>query len=253
MDRFDAAKAFAFLRWQVELGPRPAGSATSRQLAERLRAELPGGRFQAVPIGMRNVIGFLPGRDRSRLVVVGAHYDTEELPDFLGANDGASGTAVVVQLARTLRARTLRPSIAFILFDGEEDPPGSPPGAFERYGLRGSKVAARTFPHAEAAIVLDMIGDRHLSIPREALSDERLWGRLRAAARRVGAGWAFPPQTRSPILDDHIPFSRAGVQAIDVIDFTFPCWHRTCDDMTAVSASSLDAVGETVLELLRSL
>jgi glutaminyl-peptide cyclotransferase len=251
VDRFDAAKAFAFLRWQVSLGPRPAGSATSRRLAERLRDELPGGRFQPVPGGLQNVIGVVRGRDPSRLVVVGAHYDTEDLPGFLGANDGASGTAVVVQLARTLRPRTVRPSVAFILFDGEEDPPGST--SFEQYGLRGSKVAARAYARAEAAIVLDMIGDRELSIPRETLSDVRLWRRLRAAAARVGAAWAFPAQNRTPILDDHLPFIRAGVPAIDVIDFTFLCWHRTCDDMSAVSATSLDAVGETVVELLRAL
>jgi glutaminyl-peptide cyclotransferase len=251
VDRFDAAKAFAFLRWQVELGPRPAGSETSRRLAARLRTELPAGRYQPVPVGLQNVVGIVPGRDRTRLVVVGAHYDTEELPGFVGANDGASGTAVVVQLARTLRPRTIRPSVAFILFDGEEDPPGSP--NFEQYGLRGSKVAARAYSHAEAAIVIDMIGDRNLSIPREGLSDQRLWRRLRAAAGRVGAGWAFPAQTRTAILDDHLPFIRAGVPAIDLIDFTFDCWHQTCDDMSTVSPQSLDAVGETVLELLRTL
>jgi Peptidase family M28 len=253
VDRFDAASAFAFLRWQVALGPRPAGSTASRRLAERLREELPGGRFQPVPNGLRNIIGVVPGRNPSRRVVVGAHYDTEDIPGFVGANDGASGTAVVVELARTLRPRTVRPTVVFILFDGEEDPPGSPPGGFEQYGLRGSKVAARAFPGAEAAVVLDMIGDRHLSIPREAMSDEPLWRRLRAAAVRARAAWAFPAQTFTPILDDHVPFLRAGVPAIDVIDFTFACWHRTCDDLSAVSARSLDAVGETVAELLRAL
>jgi glutaminyl-peptide cyclotransferase len=253
VNRFDGARAFAHLRAQVAIGPRPAGSAASRRLAERLRRELPNGRFQAVPGGLRNVIGTVRGRDPSRFVVVGAHYDTEDIPGFVGANDGASGVAVVVELARTLEPRTIRPTVVFILFDGEESPPGADDSNFEEVALRGSKVAARTYRRAEAAIVLDLIGDRDLTIPRETFSNRPLWARLRTAAWRVGAGWAFPPATRPAILDDHIPFMRAGVPAIDVIDLEFPCWHRLCDDMSAVSVRSVDAVGETVRELLRTL
>jgi glutaminyl-peptide cyclotransferase len=252
VDRFNGARAFAHLKAQVAIGPRPAGSPASRRLAERLRRELPNGRFQAVPGGLRNVIGTVRGRDPGRTVVVGAHYDTEDIPGFVGANDGASGVAVVVELARTLPPRTIRPTVVFILFDGEESPPGADDSRFEEVALRGSKVAARTYRRAEAAIVLDLIGDRSLSIPRETFSNRPLWARLRTAARRVGAGWAFPPATRPAILDDHIPFMRAGVPAIDVIDFEFPCWHRLCDDMSAVSVRSVDAVGETVRELLRT-
>ena len=252
VDRFDERKAFAFLKRQVALGPRPAGSPASRRLAAILRAALPGGRYQRVPGGLRNVVGKVVGRDRRRLVVVGAHYDTKELRGFVGANDGASGTAVVVQLARTIRRGSLRPTVVFVLFDGEESPAGTPDEDFELKGLRGSKVAAKAYARAEAMVLLDMVGDRKLSIPREANSNRRLWARLRAAARRVSAARVFPPRTEAPILDDHIPFLRAGVPAIDVIDFDFPCWHRTCDTVRATSPRSLDAVGETVLELLRT-
>ena len=253
LDRFDERRAFAFLRWQVSLGPRPAGSQASRRLAARLRSELPAGRFQRVPGGLRNVIGVVRGRQPRRVVVVGAHYDAKDLPGFVGANDGASGTAVVAELARSLRPRALRPTVVFILFDGEETPRGTPDGQFEEKGLRGSKVAARTFAHAEAMVLLDLVGDRDLSIPREALSNVRLWTRVRAAAARAGVLRVFPPTTTGGVLDDHLPFLRAGVPAVDLIDFDFPCWHRTCDDLSAVSPRSLDAVGETVLELLRAL
>jgi glutaminyl-peptide cyclotransferase len=252
-DRFDERAAFKLLREQVALGPRPAGSDASRRLAERLRRLLPNGRFQAVPDGLRNVIGVVRGRNPRRTVVVGAHYDTKDLPGFVGANDGASGTAVLVQLARSFRPRQLRPTVVFILFDGEESPRGAPDGEFERYGLRGSKVAARSYSHAEAMILLDFVGDKDLSLPRETNSNRALWAKLRLAAKRTGNGSYFPPRTSSPVLDDHIPFLRAGVPSIDLIDFDFPCWHRTCDDMTAVSMKSLDASGESVLELLRSL
>jgi hypothetical protein len=252
-DRFDERRAFELLRRQVALGPRPAGSPASRSLAEELRRMLPGGRFQPVPGGLRNVIGTVPGRDPRRTVVVGAHYDTKDLPGFVGANDGASGTAVLVELARTLRPRTIRPTVVFVAFDGEESPAGTADGDFEEKGLRGSRVAAAGLRHAEAMILLDFVGDRRLSIPREQSSDARLWSRLRAAAGRVGAGRAFPAATQGPISDDHLPFLAAGVPSIDLIDFDFPCWHRTCDDLSAVSPRSLDLTGETVRELLASL
>ena len=252
-DRFDERAAFKLLREQVELGPRPAGSDASRQLAERLRRLLPGGRYQAVPDGLRNVIGVVRGRNPRRTVVVGAHYDTKDLPGFVGANDGASGTATLVQLARSIRPRQLRPTVVFVLFDGEESPRDAPDGEFERYGLRGSKVAARSYRNAEAMILLDFVGDKDLSLPRETNSNRALWAKLRQAAKRTGNGRHFPPRTSSPVLDDHIPFLRAGVPSIDLIDFDFPCWHRTCDDMSAVSMKSVDASGESVLELLRSL
>jgi glutaminyl-peptide cyclotransferase len=250
---FDERAAFAFLRKQVELGPRPAGSAASRRLAALLRARVPNGRYQSVPGGLRNVIGLVRGRDPKRVVVVGAHYDTKDIPRFVGANDGASGTAVVLQLARTIRPHELRPTVFFIFFDGEETPADTPPQDFLKYGVRGAKVAAPKFRHAEAMILLDLVGDRRLSIPREQGSDRRLWAQLRAAARRKGKLYAFPKRTTVTVLDDHVPFQRLGVPAIDIIDFDFPCWHRTCDDMSAVSARSLDAVGESVLELLRAL
>jgi glutaminyl-peptide cyclotransferase len=252
-DRFDSRAAWRLLREQVELGPRPAGSAASRRLAARLRRLVPGGRYQAVPGGLRNVVGRVPGREPDRVVVVGAHYDTKDLPGFVGANDGASGTAVVVELARTVRPRTLRPTLAFALFDGEESSRGTPDSDFEQRGLRGSKVAARAFGDAEAMILLDFVGDRRLRTPREGSSDPGLWKRLRAAAVRIGAGAHFPDETTGSILDDHTPFLEQGVPAIDLIDFDFPCWHRRCDDLWAVSERSLDVTGETVLELLRRL
>jgi glutaminyl-peptide cyclotransferase len=248
VDEFDSAAAWRLLEHQVELGPRPAGSEPSRRLARRLRRMLPRGRFQQVPGGLRNVVGTVRGREPG-YVVVGAHYDTKDIPGFVGANDAASGTAIVTELARTIRRP--RHTIHFILFDGEESPRGS--NDFLRDGLRGSKVAARRYSDARAMVLLDFVGEKRLRIPREGYSDEELWARLRRAARAVGAGATFPAGTQSPIQDDHLPFLEEGVPAIDLIDFEFSCWHRTCDDLSAVSERSLDAVGETVLRLLASL
>lgn len=252
IDRFDEDAAWAFLVRQVELGPRPAGSPASRRLGAMLKASVPRGRFQSVPGGLRNVIGTVPGRNPGRVVVLGAHYDTKDLPNIVGANDNASGVAVIRQLARTIRPRDLRPTLVFVFFDGEETPRGVPDSQILRRGLRGSKVAAGSLRGAEAMILLDLVGDRQLRIPRDVRADSRLWGRLRTAAARVGVAHNFPTH-RFEILDDHIPFARAGVRTLPLVDFGFRCWHRECDNLSAVSPRSLDAVGETVLELLREL
>jgi len=252
-DRFDGAAAFRLLKMQVALGPRPAGSAASRVLARRLKRRLPNGHYQRVPGGLRNVIGTVRGRDPSRTVVVGAHYDSKDIPGFVGANDGAGGTAAVVQLARQLKPKTAGPTIVFILFDGEETPRGVPDEQFLERGLRGSKVAARAYRGADAMILLDFVADRDLSLPREGSSDRKLWERLRAAAKRAGVGAYFPDSSEDTVYDDHTPFQRRGIPAIDLIDWDFSCWHETCDDLSAVSETSLDASGEAVAELLRTL
>jgi glutaminyl-peptide cyclotransferase len=250
---FDEAAAWRFLQTQVELGPRPAGSPASRRLAGLLRASIPGGRFQAVPGGLRNVVGQVPGRQPGRVVVVGAHYDSKDLPGYLGANDNASGVAVVRQLARSIRPRTLQPTIAFVFFDGEETPRGVPDSEILRRGLRGSKVAARRFRNAEAMILLDLVGDPRLRLRRDVRTDGALWRRLRAAAARAGTAGNFPSRPVVEILDDHVPFALAGVPTLPLIDLDYHCWHRDCDDLQSVSKTSLDATGETVLELLRRL
>jgi glutaminyl-peptide cyclotransferase len=252
-NRFDGPAAFALLKMQVSYGPRPAGSAQERKLAEKLRSLLPNGRFQPVPGGLRNIVGTVPGRDPRRTVVVGAHYDSKDIRGFVGANDGAGGTAAVVQLARQLKPRTIGPTVEFVLFDGEESPRGTPDSQFMTYGLRGSKVAAQRFAHAEAMILLDFVADKHLSLPREGTSDPKLWARLRQAALKAGVGAYFPDVTDVSIEDDHTPFERAGVPSIDLIDWDFPCFHRTCDNLSAVSEKSLDASGEAVAGLLSTL
>lgn len=251
IDRFNRDRAFADLRYQVELGPRPAGSETSKELAEWLRDRLPNGRLQPVPGGLQNVVGSLPGRGKA--ILVAAHYDTKDIPGFVGANDGAGGTAAVLEIARVLekaKRPATAPPIRFVLFDGEESPDDS--RDFYTSGLRGSKYYARRFAkELRAMILLDFVAENGgMRIPREDSSHIGLWGRLRAASRKVGAQSAFPDETSGAVLDDHTPFLRRGVPAIDLIDFTFECWHKTCDDMSAVSARALDLAGETVVRML---
>jgi Iap family predicted aminopeptidase len=239
---------------QVQRGPRPAGSAASRRLAEALRARLPGGRFEAVPGGLRNVVGALPGRRPA--ILIAAHYDTKDIPGFVGANDGAGGTATVLELARILaRGRPRDPvEVRFALFDGEESPRATSARAFARSGLRGSKAyAAAHARELRAMVLVDFVGQRPLALAREQGSDRALWERLRAAAARAGARDAFPARQAGEVYDDHTAFERAGVPAIDLVDLAYPCLHRLCDDLAHVSAQSLRKAGGAVAGLVREL
>jgi len=258
VNRFSGPRAFALLREQVEeYGWRPAGSPALRRLAGRLRTLMPRGRYENVPghPGLRNVVGSVPGRMPA--IVVGAHYDVEAAPEgFVGANDGAAGTAAVVTLARAF-ARAPRPrnarALRFVLFDGEEEPAGCEP--FIDCGLRGSTAyAARHAGETRALVLLDYIAEKKgLRFTREAGSDAVLWAQLRRAAGAAGVGALFSGTVSGQIVDDHFPFLQRGVRAIDVIDFDYPQRDSLEDDLDAVSERSLDAVGEAVYGLVATL
>ncbi|HEY4278722.1 MAG TPA: M28 family metallopeptidase [Conexibacter sp.] len=254
VDRFDGRRAYGYVRAQVDRGPRPAGSAASRSLADWLRKRLPNGRVEQVPGGLRNVVGTLPGSKPA--IVIGAHYDTKVMPNarFVGANDGAGGTAVVLELARALR-RIRRPAgapeLRFVLFDGEESPDDNDDD-FLTTGLRGSRAyAGRHASELGAMVLVDFVGQRGLRLPREGGSNEQLWDRLRAAANTIGVGDVFPDRSIGEIYDDHTPFARAHVPAIDLIDWDYRCFHTACDTLAQIDQRSLDATGEALIELLR--
>ena len=248
---FDEARAYDLVKRQLAFGPRPAGSAAERRAADLLVRLLPGGHFEPVPGGLRNIVGGLPGR--APAIVLGAHYDTTPVPGYLGANNSATGVGAVIEIARDL-ARDPRPAgaraVRFVLFDGEEAPPGFTD--FLAQGLRGSRayVAAHGATTSEM-VLLDFIALRNETLPRELGSNPALWARLRAAAAQAGTLSYFPARTSEEIFDDHTSFTRAGIPAIDLIDFNYPCWQRTCDNLSQVSPASLAAVGATVLRLLR--
>jgi glutaminyl-peptide cyclotransferase len=259
VDRFDAERAWRLVERQVAVGQRPAGSPQLRALAVRLRRLLPGGHFEPIPgePGLRNVVGTLRGRRPG--IVVGAHYDTLVEPKgFVGANNGAAGTAVVIEAARALR-RMPRPAdareVRFVLFDGEEPDAGLPEESVDFYhdGLRGSRAYVASHPDRTAEMVLlDYVGNRGLQLPREGSSTRSLWALVRAAAGRAGAASLFPDEVGPTIVDDHTPFLRAGVPAVDLIDWSYP-GHELSDGLDKLSQKSLDGVGETVVELVQGL
>jgi glutaminyl-peptide cyclotransferase len=241
---------------QVGVGQRPAGSPQLRRLATKLRPLLPGGRFEPFPSsgpqrGLRNIVGVLPGPGPA--ILIGAHYDTEWHPKgFVGANDSAAGTAGVIELARSLPQvlPTGHREIRFVLFDGEEDPPGCSDKDFEFCALRGSRAYAAAHPgEIGDMILLDYIANRGARFPREGNSNEPLWAQLRRAAGQVGAEELFPPTTQGPVLDDHIPFLEQGVPAIDLIDFSYRYADTVEDTPDKLDRAVFDQVGETAAQL----
>jgi glutaminyl-peptide cyclotransferase len=256
---FDADRAFADLEAQVAIGPRPSGSPANERTAEMLASRLRDARVRDVHIQRpwRNVVGTIPG-DEPGSIVLGAHFDTKDIPGFVGANDGASRVAVVLELARALRGSVGGPSVSIALFDAEE---ARGDRSFEVDGTRGSRQYVKlaragggagvpALGEIEAMILLDMVGDCDLAIPREASSDPGLYARIAAGGAPFGG--AAPP-----IEDDHVPFLNAGIPAVDLIDFDYgpgpspgAYWHTTQDTLDKVCADSLAAVGEAVLGTL---
>ena len=194
----------------------------------------------------------MPGRLPAILVV--AHYDTTDVPGYLGANNSAAGVGAVIALAKALRSDSVRPgqaAVRFLLTDGEEAPTGFKD--FYAEGLRGSKAyAAAHAKELREVIVLDFIALHDVRLTRDVTSNVPLWARLRAAAARAGTRALFPPAGQGAVMDDHTPFLRGGIPAIDLIDFSYACWQKLCDNLGQVSLTSLSRVGTTVLELLRS-
>jgi Zn-dependent M28 family amino/carboxypeptidase len=259
-NRFDADRAMVLVQRQVAVGQRPAGSPQLRRLASRLRPLLPGGRFEPFASlgpqqGLRNVVGVLPGR--APAILVGAHYDTQyRPPGFVGANDSAAGTAAVIELARELRSELPagHREIRFVLFDGEEAPPGCTDKFFAYCALRGARAYAAAHPgEVGDMILLDYIANRGVRIPRETNSSPELWDQLRRAAAEVGTEDVFPSGTQTPIIDDDIPFIQRHVPAIDLIDWSYPYKNGVEDTLDKLDPASLDAVGETVAQLVLDL
>jgi glutaminyl-peptide cyclotransferase len=245
---------------QVGVGQRPAGSKQLRHLATKLRPLLPHGRFEPFRSlgpqqGLRNIVGVLPGR--APAIMIGAHYDTQyRPPGFVGANDSAAGTAALVELARDLRADLPADhrEIRFVLFDGEEAPPGCTDKYFQYCALRGSRAYAAAHPgQVGEMILLDYIANRGLQIPRERNSSPALWEQLRSAADQIGTSSVFPASTQIPILDDDIPFLVRGVPSIDLIDWSYRYKNGVHDTVDKLDPAAFDKVGETVAQLVLDL
>jgi peptidase M28-like protein len=257
---FDSKRAWEHLQRQVALGPRPSGTPAIVEARKYIIEQLKSIGIEAkeqpfigmTPLGevsMANVIATIPGRRPDRLVLA-SHYDTKLFREFrfVGANDGASSTAALLELGRVLKGQQREMTIELLFLDGEEARIEWR-GNDNTYGSRHYVQAAQkdgSLKSLKALVLLDMVGDRDLSIKRDSNSTPWLVDLIWSAAARLGHGGAFSNQLTT-IEDDHIPFLRAGVAAADLIDLENPTWHTPQDDLDHVSAKSLQVVGDVVV------
>lgn len=262
--RFDGQRALAHVKLQVGYGPRPVGSAANRKTADYVARNLKGSGWRVEyedfahrGLPVRNVVG---KKGTGPVIILGTHYDTRPLADndptdrsqpVPGANDGASGVAVLLELARVLdRAATDRAEIWLAFFDAEDRGELNDWEWCVGSGHMADGLSAGLTPRPAYAIIVDMVGDQDQQIYYEWTSalwlQERVWG----VARRLGYAAQFVPQHRYSIYDDHSSFMRWGVPSALVIDFDYDAWHTRYDTLDKIGADSLQRVGDVLETLL---
>ena len=253
---FDSSRAYADVQTQVAFGPRVPGSTGHAQVREWMRAELESAGWQ-IEIHESERMGhpiynIIAKRNAEPpQIILGAHYDTRFVadndPDLTkrtepvpGANDGASGVAVLLELARALPEDTA--PVWLVFFDTEDN------GRIEGWDwILGSRAFAEEIPvQPRAVVIVDMIGDADLNIYLEKNSNVAIRTEIWDTAATLGYGDVFINQEKFSMLDDHTPFLEKNIPAVDIIDFDYPYWHTTQDTPDKVSAESLHAVGDTL-------
>jgi Zn-dependent M28 family amino/carboxypeptidase len=266
---FDAARAFADLQKQVAFGPRVPGTTghtnTRDWLVEQFRPHVDTVKLQNLErtfdgktLPMSNIVAEI-NPQAAKKVMLCAHWDTRPTADLeidpakrklpiAGANDGASGVAVLLELARLFKAKRPGVGVQIVLFDGEDYGPDG-----DRMYL-GAKHYAKNpaLPKPAYAILIDMIGDKDLNIFREQHSEnnapeinDKVW----KAAEALGVK-QFRYGVRYAVEDDHIPLQEAGWKAIDLIDFDYAPWHTLDDTVDKCAPASLKAVGDVLAKVV---
>lgn len=253
---FDGQRAYADVETQVAFGPRIPGTDGHAKVQEWMREELVKAGWQvevqeseAMGHPIQNIVA--KRGDESPQIILGAHYDTRMFADndpdpanhslpVPGANDGASGVAVLLELARVLPKDSV--PVWLVFFDAEDN------GRIDGWDwILGSTEFVKNNPiQPRAVVIVDMIGDADLNIYKERNSNTDITNEIWGIAQNLENDTVFIPEYKYSILDDHTPFLRAGIPAIDIIDFDYPHWHTIQDTPDKVSAGSLQAVGETL-------
>ena len=283
VDGFDGKRAFAQVAAEVGFGPRPSGSSAIAKLQDYLQSELTScgckvevDDFHAdTPIGrlpMKNIVAKIPG-ERPGIIMLATHYDTARsardprtgevhpIPNFVGADDGGSSTAVMLELARLLCPKRERYAVWITFFDGEEAVHDWS-NTDSRYGSRemaASMAMSGDLPKVKAFLLADIVGTRNAHFRRDDLSSTKwlvdlLWN----TAKRLGYGNVFLDETEG-VQDDHNAFYKRGVPCVDIIDLeTYPggnlyYWHTPEDTLDKVSSKSLAITGHVFLESVKQL
>ena len=253
---FDGERAYADVKTQVAFGPRIPQSQGHDQVQAWIRKELESAGWlvdiqtsESLGHPIENIVA--KRKDESPQIIIGAHYDSRMYADndpdpnnhlkpVPAASDGASGVAILLELARSL-PKDIAPAW-LVFFDAEDN------GRIEGWDwILGSRefVKNNSF-QPKAVIVIDMVGDEDLNIYKEQNSDPALTNQIWAVAKNLGYEKQFIDQYKYSMIDDHTPFLEAGIPAVDIIDFDYPYWHTIQDTPDKVSAQSLQVVGETL-------
>ncbi len=254
---FNAQRAYRDVQDQVALGARTPGSPAHTALQDYIVKTLQTSgwtvKTQSGNYAGKTLVNLIGKRGSQRpWIILAAHYDSRLLADkdpnpelrnqpVPGANDGASGVAVLLELARTLPKETDK-EIWLVFFDAEDQ--GEIPGWEWIMGSR--YFVSQLDRHPDAVVVIDMVGDAHLRIPKERNSDPQLIQEIWSVAHELGYQEYFVDADGLSILDDHIPFLEQSIPAVDLIDFEYPYWHTTQDLPDKVSPFSLEIVGRTL-------
>jgi glutaminyl-peptide cyclotransferase len=266
---FNGGQALSDVQYQVGLGPRIPDSQAHNQEVAWIQSQLNEAGWsvkvqdtQRMGHPIQNIIGKLG--DGSPWIIIGAHYDSRLVADqdpglsnrslpVPGANDGASGVAVLLELARVLPShrgnQDGKGQIWLVFFDAEDN--GNIPGWDWLIGSQAFVEGLTGKP--DAAIIIDMIGDKDLNIYKEKNSNTNLVDEIWSSASDLGYSNQFIPQYKYSMTDDHTPFLNAGIPAVDIIDFDYPYWHTLEDTPDKVSAESMRVVGDTLLAWLTNM
>ena len=263
--KFDGARAYEDILYQTELGPRTPDSAAHAQTRAWIESELRAAGWQ-IDVQVFDTLGhrgynLIASRgELSPEIILGAHYDSRIYADHdpdvekrkqavLGANDGASGVAVLLELARKIPAgKQAKQSIWLVFFDLEDN------GNIPSWDwILGSRAFVEKHPiNPDAVVILDMIGDADLNIYLEKNSNIEIRTEIWAQAANLGYDTLFIDEEKFSMLDDHTPFLEAGMPAVDIIDFDYAYWHTTEDTADKVSVESLEIIGDTIMAWLAS-
>ncbi len=254
---FDAQRAYQDVVYQVSLGPRTPGSEAHEKVIDYIRGELQKANWlveiQTVEVNGHLIQNVIARRsDVPPKIILGAHYDSRLLaerdPDLYkqqqpvpGANDGASGVAVLLELGRILPSNSAPTWLVF--FDAEDQ--GGIPG-WEDWSLGARAFVDEYSLKPRAVVIVDMVGDYDLNLLQEKNSTPWLVNEIWQAAADLGYGRYFIPEKKYNITDDHTPFINAGIPAVDIIDIEYRYWHTTYDTADKVSPISLGIVGRTL-------
>jgi len=262
--KFDSGRAWEHLRQLVASGPRPSGSPAIEQTRKYITEQLAAIGLSVVEqvweeqtpidkVKMVNLSVTIPGARKDRIVIAG-HYDTKLYRQFrfVGASDGGSSAAVLLELARVLKARRGATTVELLFLDGEEARLPEWSGSDNTYGSRHYVEMAKrdgSLKTLKAMILVDMIGDRDLGMRKDSNSTPWLADIIWGQAAKMKLDRAFLP-AMTTVEDDHLPFLAAGVPSVDIIDLDYDAWHTQRDTLDAVSARSLQVVGDVLLASL---